>query len=29
MSEDTVHMITAYYPNIEKWEEDMKIRREK
>lgn len=29
MSEDTVHMITAYYPNIEKWEEDMKTRREK
>ena len=29
MSEDTVHMITAYYPNTEKWEEDMKTRREK
>lgn len=29
MSEDIVHMITAYYPNTEKWEEDMKTRREK
>ena len=29
MSEDTVHMITAYYPDTEKWEEDMKTRREK
>ena len=29
MSEDTVHMITAYYPNTEKWEEDMKTGREK
>ena len=29
VSEDTVHMITAYYPNIDKWEEDMKTRREK
>lgn len=22
MSEDTVHMITEYYPNEEKWKED-------
>lgn len=29
ISEDTVHMITAYYPNTDKWEEDMKTRREK
>ena len=29
INEDTVHMITAYYPNTEKWEEDMKTRREK
>lgn len=29
MSKDTVHMITAYYPDTEKWEEDMKTRREK
>ena len=29
VSEDTVHMITAYYPNTDKWEEDMKTRREK
>lgn len=27
MSEDTLHMITAYYPNISKWEKDMKTRR--
>ena len=27
VSEDTVHMITVYYPNIDKWEEDMKTRR--
>ena len=29
VSEDTVHMVTAYYPNTHKWEEDMKTRREK
>ena len=29
ISEDTVHIITAYYPNTDKWEEDMKTRREK
>ena len=29
VSEGIVHMITAYYPNTEKWEEDMKTRREK
>lgn len=29
MSEDTVHMITVYYPNTEKWQEDMKTRRER
>ena len=29
MSEDTVHMITAYYPDTNKWEEDMKTRRKK
>ena len=29
ISQDLVHMITAYYPNNEKWEEDMKTRRRK
>lgn len=29
ISEDTVHIITVYYPNTDKWEEDMKTRREK
>lgn len=29
MSDDIVHMITAYYPNADKWEEDMKTRRKK
>ena len=29
VSDDIVHMITAYYPNDNKWEEDMKTRREK
>ena len=29
ISEDTVHMITAYYPDEKKWEDDMKTRREK
>ena len=29
ISEDTVHMITAYYPDEKKWEDDMKKRREK
>ena len=28
MSEDIVHMITAYYPEAERWEKDMKTRRE-
>ncbi len=27
MSEDIVHMITAYYPDTKKWEDDMKTRR--
>lgn len=27
VSNEFVHMITAYYPNINKWEDDMKIRR--
>lgn len=27
ISGDFVYMITAYYPYINKWEEDMKIRR--
>ncbi len=27
VSEDVVHMITAYYPDTNKWEEDMKTRR--
>ncbi len=29
INEDMVHMITAYYPDNEKWEDDMKTRREK
>ena len=29
MSGDTVHMITAYYPDADRWEDDMKTRREK
>lgn len=29
MSENIVHMITAYYTNTNKWEEDMKTSREK
>ncbi len=24
VSEETVHMITAYYPSTDKWKEDMK-----
>ena len=27
MSENIVHMVTAYYPNTNKWESDMKTRR--
>ena len=27
VSSDCVHMITAYYPDSEKWEDDMKTRR--
>lgn len=27
VSHEYVHMITAYYPNQNKWEDDMKIRR--
>ena len=27
MSYDLVHMITAYYPDSSKWEDDMKTRR--
>ena len=27
LSEDVVHIITAYYPDSVKWEEDMKTRR--
>lgn len=27
MSEDTIHMITAYYPDITKWKEDLETRR--
>lgn len=27
MSEDTIHMITAYYPDSTKWKEDFKTRR--
>jgi hypothetical protein len=29
ISDDFVHMITAYRPNTDKWEDDMKTRREK
>ncbi len=29
VSYECIHMITAYYPNQDKWEEDMKIRRKK
>lgn len=29
VSYECVHMITAYYPNKDKWEDDMKIRRKK
>lgn len=29
IKEEMVYMITAYYPDTEKWEEDMKTRREK
>ena len=29
ISDNTVHMITAYHPNTDKWEEDMKTRRKK
>ena len=29
MSEDTIHMITAYYPDTDKWEGDMKQLEEK
>ena len=29
MTDDLVHMITAYYPSADKWEEDMKTRRKK
>ena len=28
MNNNLVYMITAYYPDCEKWEEDMKTRRE-
>ena len=27
MSDDLVHMITAYYPDNNRWEDDMKTRR--
>jgi len=27
ISDNLVHMITAYYPDSDKWEEDMKTRR--
>ena len=27
ISNDKVHIITAYYPDINKWEDDMKTRR--
>ncbi|MBO4292941.1 MAG: DUF4258 domain-containing protein [Clostridia bacterium] len=27
MSEDTIHMITAYYPDTTKWKEDLETRR--
>jgi len=29
MSDDLIHMITAYYADTDKWEKDMKTRREK
>lgn len=29
ISHNLVHMITAYYPDSNKWEEDMKTRRKK
>ena len=29
ISDGLVHMITAYYPSTDKWEEDMKTRRKK
>lgn len=29
INEDRVFIITAYYPNIENWEKDMKTRRKK
>lgn len=29
MNEDEVYMITAYYPDIDKWENSMKDRRER
>lgn len=29
VSHEYIHMITAYYPDKDKWEEDMKIRRKK
>ena len=27
ISEDTVYIITAYYPDTDEWEKDMKTRR--
>ena len=29
INSETLHMITAYYPDINKWENDMKTRRKK
>ena len=29
ISENIVHIITAYYPEISKWEKDMKTRRKR
>lgn len=29
ISSDILHIITAYYPNINKWEKDMKTRRKR
>ncbi len=29
LSNNLVHIITAYYPDTDKWEEDMKTRRKK
>ena len=29
VNDNIVHMITAYYPDTNKWEKDMKTRREK